>query len=358
MLYLKPYLPRAIFHNFAKIDDYQFFANRIVKANLPGLPWKVGAQNPGPSEKTQALLNELQTTALLMIENNEIVYEKYSLTGGVDEISGSFSMAKTIVALLTGFALQERRIRSLDEPVSVYIPEWTDYPMAKIKIKDLLTMSSGLNWNETYSNPFSVTTEAYYGSNLLMTTLKQFTAIDPGTKYVYQSGTTQLLGLIVARATNRHLAQYASERLWGPLGAERDALWSLDQEEGMEKAFCCFNARARDFAKIGQFMLNRGAVTRAAGETTQLLNSEYLTQMTTPNGIPDENGSPVDFYGYQTWILKTSQGDVFYARGILGQYIIVVPKKNRIVVRLGMKKGKTVDHHPEEVRALVDWAMH
>ncbi len=359
MFFLKPYLPRAIFHNFAKIDDYRFFSNRIVKAPAHGLPWKIAA-NPkaGPTAETQALLDSLQTTALLMIDNNEIAYEKYSLTGGVGEISGSFSMAKTIIGLLTGFALQDHRIRSLDEPASVYITEWADYPMGKIKVKDLLTMSSGLNWNESYANPFSITTEAYYGTNLLQTTFKQFSEFDPGTLFSYQSGTTQVLGLLLARATNKHLAQYASEKLWGPLGAEQDALWSLDQDEGMEKAYCCFNARARDFAKIGQLMLNDGLWPNEKGEEQELLNSDYLKQMTTPSMIPDENGQPVDYYGYSIWLMKTAQGNVYYARGILGQYIIVVPEKRRVVVRLGMKKGKTIEHHPEEVRALVDWALH
>ena len=354
----KPYLISVLSHNFADIDDYKIFPNRVVKSAPPGLPWKVSeSKNAGPPPEIQELLARLQTTAFLLIENEQIVYEKYSLSGGENEISGSFSAAKTILGILTGFALQEHFIKSLDEPIGTYISEWAATPMGKITIKNLLTMSSGLNWNESYQNPLSSMAEGYYGSTLLKTTLAQALVRDPGTRYQYQSGTSELLGLVIARATKRPLAQYASEKLWIPLGAEQDALWSLDAEAGLEKAYCCFNARARDFAKIGQFLLNNGKWPDAAGTPRQLLNSEYLVEMATPHGIPDETGKPVDYYGYQIWLLQTPQGPVKYARGILGQYIIAVPQKNRVLVRLGMKRGKTVEHHPEEVRALVDWAL-
>lgn len=356
---IKPYLPRALYHNFAEIDDYKWSHNRVVKASSPGLPWKVSqSPNAGPPPSTQKLLARLKTTALLMIENNQIVYESYSLIGGENELSGSFSSAKSIVSLLIGFALQERSIKSIDDPVALYVPEWAGAPKGRITIKDLLTMSAGLDWNESYMNPLSTMAEAYYGWELLKTTLGQKRVRAPGTRYQYQSGTSELLGLVLARATHRPLAQYASEKLWIPLGAERDALWSLDAEDGIEKAYCCFNARARDFARIGQFLLNEGKWPDASGVPQQLLNSHYLREMATPHGIPDETGKPVDYYGYQLWILKTPHGQVKYARGILGQYIIAVPQKNRVIVRLGMKRGNNIDHHPEELRALIDWAQH
>jgi CubicO group peptidase (beta-lactamase class C family) len=353
LFFLKPYLPSAIYYNFADIDDYKIFSNRVVKAASPGEAWPVSKnKNPAPNAETQAMLDGLKTTALMMIDHGEITYEQYFLTGGQDEISGSFSMAKSIVSLLTGFAIQDKAIQSVDDPIENYFPNWSGVPQGKITIKDLLTMSSGLDWNESYSNPFSVTTEAYYGDDLFLTSLKQRLIRKPGTFHQYQSGTTQLLGFVVVKATNKTLSQYASEKLWVPMGAEKDALWSLDHDEGMEKAYCCFNARARDFARIGELVLNHGQ-----WKGKQLLNADYIQQMTTANQVPDESGKPVDYYGYQWWILKTPQGDIPYARGILGQYIIVIPQKNRVVVRLGMKRGKTIDHHPEEVRKIVEWAL-
>ena len=212
--------------------------------------------------------------------------------------------------------------------------------------------AAGLNWNESYSNPFSITTEAYYGKDLHFTAFRQHGIFAPGTRFDYQSGTTELLGLLVSRAVNRSLSQYASQKLWIPLGAEKDALWSLDHEEGIEKAFCCFNATARDFARIGEFVRTDG---RWQGK--QLLNPDYIHQMLTPNTLVDGSGMPANDYGYQWWILHTSKGDVPYARGILGQYIVVLPQKNRVLVRLGMKAGKLEGGHPVELLALVDWML-
>ncbi len=353
MFSLKPYLPRAFLHNFANVDDYHHFANRIVPAANPGLPWMstaVALADPDP--KTQELLADLGTTALFVLENGKIVYEKYSEGGGADVSSGSFSIAKSIVAILTGFALQDRRIKNLDEPISNYLTEWEGRDEGKISVRNLLSMTSGLNWTESYRNPFSITTEAYYGKDLHFTAFRQRSARDPGTQFEYQSGTTQLLGLLVSRAVNMSLSQYASQKLWIPLGAEKDALWSLDHEEGMEKAFCCFNATARDFARIGEFVRLEG---KWQGKT--LLNPEYLKQMTSPHGVWDETGKPTTYYGYQWWILHTPQGDVPYARGILGQYIVVVPQKNRVLVRLGKKMGEKENGHPVELIALVNWML-
>lgn len=350
---LKPFLGMAIYRNFADIDDYKIFSNREVKI-ATSQPWEVSpTQHAAPNEKTQKQLDQLKTTALLLIENGKITYEKYSLTGGVDEISGSFSMAKSIVGMLVGFALQDGAIPRLDTEIKTWITEWSERPEGKITVRDLLTMSAGLNWDEAYWNPFSITTEAYYGSNLLQTALKQRLLAEPGKVFSYQSGSTQLLGLIVSRAVNKTLSEYVSEKLWQPLGMEKPALWSIDHPEklneanihpSMEKAYCCFNARARDFAKIGQFILQGGQ-----WNGKPLLDSKYIQEMTT--------GKTVDYYGYQWWVLHTAKGDIPYARGILGQYIMVIPQKNRVVVRLGMKTAEREDHHPIEVRALAEWAL-
>ena len=350
---LKPFLGAAIYHNFADIDDYQIFSNREVKVVSPQ-PWEMSATpHAAPSAETQKLLEELKTTALVMIDQGKISYEQYSLSGGVDEVSGSFSMAKSIVGILTGFALQDGAIPRIDAEIKTWIPEYADRPEGKITVRDLLTMSSGLNWDEAYWNPFSITTEAYYGSTLINTSLKQRLVNEPGKVFSYQSGSTQLLGLLVSRAVNKSLSQYASEKLWQPLGAEKPALWSIDHSENLneanihpavEKAYCCFNARARDFAKIGQFILQGGS-----WNGKPLLDANYVQEMTSPK--------VANYYGYQWWVLDTPQGKIPYARGILGQYIMVIPQKNRVIVRLGMKTAERVDHHPIEVRALAEWGL-
>jgi CubicO group peptidase (beta-lactamase class C family) len=353
LLSIKPYLPAAIYHNFATLYDYQFFHNRPVKVAsatqpLPQSSFKI----VDPPEKTLALIRDLKTTALLVLQEGAVIYEKYSEDGGADVLSGSFSMAKSIVALLTGFALEEGRIKSLDERVERYLPEWEGLDEGKITLRNLLQMTSGLNWDESYMNPLSITTEAYYGSDLHFTALRQRLIRPPGSGFSYQSGTTQLLGLVVARAVNKNLADYASEKLWRPLGAEKEALWSLDKEDGMEKAYCCFNATARDFARVGEFVRNFG---KWNGQ--QLLSEAYIKEMIHPHGVPDKDGKATDYYGYQWWVYHTLAGDVPYARGILGQYIIVLPQRNRVIVRLGKKTAERVDHHPIEVRELVEWGL-
>ncbi len=352
MLALKPWLPKAVYHNFAAIDDYRIFENRTVAAGAARVPFPVSEKRmAGPSDELARQLRDLETTALLVLEDGKIVYESYELDGGEGVLSGSFSMAKSVVALLAGVARQEGKIKSLDESIDHYLPEWQGREEGRVTLRQLLTMTGGYNWDESYWNPFSITTEAYYGSDLLRTAFKQRLVAPAGSRFSYQSGTTQLLGMIVSRAVNESLSSYASRKLWVPLEAEADALWSLDRPDGLEKAYCCFNAKARDFARIGE-LVRLGGTWGA----NRVVDPEYIREMIRPHGVPNSDGKPVDYYGFQWWVLKTSEGDVPYARGILGQYIAVIPSKKRVVVRLGKKTGERTDHHPVELRALVEWA--
>ncbi len=352
MLALKPWLPKAVYHNFAAIDDYRIFENRKVAAGTARVPFPVSEKRmTAPSGDLARQLSDLETTALLVLEDGKIVYESYDLDGGEGVLSGSFSMAKSIVALLAGVARQEGKLKSWDESIDHYLPEWEGREEGKVTVRQLLTMTGGFNWDESYWNPFSITTEAYYGGDLLRTAFKQRLAAPAGSRFSYQSGTTQLLGMVVSRAVNESLSNYASRKLWVPLEAETDALWSLDHQDGLEKAYCCFNAKARDFARIGELVRLGGT-----WGTHPVVDPEYIREMTRPHGVPNSEGKPVDYYGFQWWVLKTPEGEVPYARGILGQYIAVIPSKKRVVVRLGKKTGERTDHHPVELRALVEWA--
>jgi CubicO group peptidase (beta-lactamase class C family) len=298
------------------------------------------------------LLGELKTVAVVVIKNDSLLYEKYWDGYSDSSLSNSFSMAKSITSLLIGTAIEEGKIKSVEEPVGNYIPDFNDGLAADLKIKDLLTMSSGSNWDESYANPLSVTTESYYGRDLYKTATGVNIVKKPATYHSYKSGDTELLGLIVEKATGRSLSDYASEKLWQPLGAEQQALWSTDKEKGNEKAFCCFNSNARDFARIGQLMLDSG---KWKGST--IIDSAYYVQSITACNIPDEEGLPCNYYGYQWWIRPAYPG-VFYARGILGQYIIVIPSKKIVLVRLGHKRSdKRVNGAPAEIDALINWGM-
>lgn len=350
MLTGKQYLYKAVYHNFANIDDYTIFSNDTVFTGKPA-PWQLSPRYGKVKlpEELEQYLEKLQSVAVLVIQDREILAEKYWQGYSDSSLSGSFSVAKSITSLLIGAAIRDGKIGSVNDPVAKYLPEFAEGEKAKVKIVDLLTMSSGSDWDESYANPLSVTTELYYGNDARKTATSVNIVTTPGTLYLYKSGDTQLLGLVVEKATGKTLSQYASEKLWQPLGAEHPALWSVDHTGGNEKAYCCFNTNARDFARLGQLMLDSGKI---AG--LPVIDSSYFRASVTPNEIKDASGNPCNYYGYQWWIIP-GRPDIFYARGILGQYIICIPKKNMVIVRLGEKRDEKINNVPQEVNRLIAW---
>ena len=157
---------------------------------------------------------------------------------------------------------------------------------------------------------------------------------------------------VLESATGQSLSDYAQNRLWRRIGAENDALWSLDRPGGMEKAFCCFNSTARDFARIGQLILNKGQWN----DGLQVVHPDYIQVATSPAEYSnDPEGT--DYYGYQWWIVDYKGRKIPYARGILGQYIFVLEDKNAVLVRLGKKRSENYkNHHPTDVYAYLDAA--
>ena len=199
-------------------------------------------------------------------------------------------------------------------------------------------MTAGLDWNEHYKNPFDITAQAYYGSDIeaLMTSKVKVTR-KPGSVYEYQIGATQLLGLCLTEATGKSLSALAEEWLWAPLQAENPAAWHLDSDKGTELAYCCFNSNARDFARFGKLLINHGN-----WEGKSILDSSFIAE--------SAQGEMNNFYGRSFWLYQDEQaGDVFYMRGILGQYIIVVPSYDAVIVRLGHQRLNTVNNHPAEL---------
>lgn len=347
----KTYLYKAIVYNFAGIDDYTIFDNRSVSAAQP-VPWRFSADygKVNIPDTLEQYLTKLQSVGLVLVQNREIVVEKYWSGYSDSSLSNSFSVAKSITSLLTGAAIHEGKIASVNDPVGKYLPEFNEGEKAKVKIVDLLTMSSGSNWNESYANPLSETTELYYGTDVYKTATRVNIVKTPGTYHAYKSGDTQLLGLIVEKATGKSLSAYAAEKIWQPLGAEHTALWSIDKPNGNEKAYCCFNSNARDFAKLGQLMLDSGKINGKA-----VIDSAFFRKSVTPCKIMDEHNMPCNYYGYQWWIIPARQ-DIFYARGILGQYIICIPARNMVIVRLGEKRDEKINNVPIEVNTLIAWA--
>ena len=216
-------------------------------------------------------------------------------------------------------------------------------------------MSAGIQWDEGYTSLFGPTTKAYYGDNLTGQMLSLSLKEKAGKVFEYQSCNTQLLAMVVERATGIPLPEYTSQKLWKPIGAAHNANWSLDADGGVAKAYCCFYARARDFARIGLLVMNQGRTL----EGQPVVDSDYFKQMVAPaQGVVDTSGRAVDFYGYQWWLLNYKSKTIYYARGIQGQYIFVIPADNMVVVRLGHQRSKVkVGQHPNDIFVYLDAAF-
>ena len=349
------YLYRAFFYNFANIDDNTIFEQRKIEAGTPD-EWPLSSDYNKALMPARLLsqLEDYKSIAFLIVQNDSLRYEKYWDGYGPSSLSNSFSMAKSFVGILTGIALDEGKISSLDQPVGDFLPEFRVGGKEKITVRHLLTMCSGLNWVENYGNPFCVTTEAYYGKDLHQVIASLKVQSEPGKIFTYSSGDTQILSFVVSKAVGMSLSDYASKKLWKQVGAVHGAEWSLDHKDGDEKGYCCVYSNARDFARMGQLFLKNGN-----WKGKQVVSEAYVRASIQPAPLKNQDGSANDQYGYSWWLLPHYKGhDIFYARGINGQYIFVVPDKNMVVVRLGKKRTSVKQgYHPVDVFSYIDGAL-
>jgi CubicO group peptidase (beta-lactamase class C family) len=341
-------------HTSSYIHDFMHFPANTMEAGTHQ-EWAI-ANNYNKAQLPEFIkpVNEsLETVAFMVIINDSIQYEKYWHGYSADTMSNSFSMSKSWVSTLIGIALTEGKIKSVDQQVCDFLPNFCDGRNSELTIKDLLTMSSGLNWTEDYYNPIGQTAEAYYGSGLreLVSNLKVIET--PGKVFKYHSSCTQLLTFIVEAATGETISEYASKKLWLPMGAKHPAIWNTDVEGGDEKGFCCINSNARDFARLGKLYLHQGN-----WNGTQLLDSSYVKDATSIADLLDKKGNVNTNYGYQFWLAERQGLSVYYARGLWGQYVICIPEKNMIVVRLGRKFGAILENgHHEDFYQFIDAAL-
>ena len=254
-----------------------------------------------------------------------------------------------------GAAIDDGYLKSLDQKVADFIPSFNESEKKNICIRDLLNMSSGLDWNEAYASLFSLTTESYYGADLTKMIDEIEVVKEPGRHHYYSSMDTEILALVILNATGKTISNYASDKFWKNIGAKHDAVWSLDHENGLEKAFCCFNSNARDFARWGQLILNEGS-----WQGKQLISGSYLEQAISPaNYLIDKDNNPVDYYGFQWWIIDYNGYQIPYMRGILGQYVFAIKEKNAVVVRLGHKRSdELIGPNRKDIYIYLDAAFH
>lgn len=332
----------------AYLDDYTHFENRVVKTGT-AQPWAIH-KDYNKAKATQRLEDthqKLGTVAYLIIKNDSIWHESYYDGYSKDSKSNSFSMAKSIVSAAMFKAIMEGKIKGLNQKVSDYYPEYKEGYATNLTVGDLSSMSTGMDWGEQYSSAFSVTTRAYFDENLSQTVLNVPIKYEPGKKFEYVSGATELLAMVITKATGQTLSDYVSEKFWQPMGAENDALWQLDEKDGIEKAYCCFASNARDFARFGKLFKHKGN-----WNGQQLIDSTYVEKMITPR-FPS---SPQ--YGYGWWLNDYLGKKMYYMRGHLGQFCIVIPEDDIIIVRLGHIKGlqTETDPHSNDFYVYVDEA--
>lgn len=322
-------------HKTAFLSDYERFDNRVIRKGNYVEPWALHKNyNQTEMPKSLEVLHEkYKTVAFLIFKNDSIWHERYFDGYSDKSLSNSFSMAKSYVSALLGKAIINGYIKGLDQPVGDFLSGFSDGKASRLTVGDLASMASGSNWDESYYSPFSITTQAYFDTNLREMMQRVKIVNEPGEKFVYQSGNTQLLAMVIEKATGKTLSEYLSESLWKPLGAEYDALWQLDSEtNGMEKAYCCIASNARDFARLGKLYRNYG---KWNGE--QILDSVFVAKSIQPRFADSPE------YGYGVWLLTHKTKKFFMMRGHLGQYVIVQPEDNIMIVRLGHLKDPEIE---------------
>ena len=328
-----PYLVRLAGYNHLRpITDVESYAPLApVRGALsePLPPGERGAFDPRALTAAVEIAREQGAAALVVLHRGGVVVEEY-FEGDASATTNSMSMAKTVVSLLVGIAIAEGHIESVDDPIARYVPQWGDERSA-IRLRHLLAMTAGLRRSAALWNPWSDLVQLFLGGDVIGTALAVPAEERPGTRFRYNNVNTQILALALERATGASLPEYASTRLWQPLGAA-DAGWWLDGEGGTARAFCCLFARPRDWARVGQMLLQRGVFggRRVAPEA-------WIDAMLQPTQVSER-------YGLHVWLSALhprrpgepfDDPRTFRLDGRDHQRVWVVPSAELVIVRVG-----------------------
>jgi len=310
---------------FRVLDRLSLLAkSRVVPAGATPRPLP-----PGPPLKlaldVDAYMAGQRSAALLVVHDGKLRLERYGLGFDASGRWTSFSVAKSITSTLVGAAIRDGFIRGMDDKVSDYLPEMKGSAYDDVSIRQLLTMTSGVKWNEDYGNPQSDVArfnkhQPEAGVDALLSYMRRLPReAPPGTRWNYSTGQTNLVGVLLVRATKKPLATYLSEKIWVPAGMEQQATWILNRS-GDEISGCCIQAAARDFARFGLFILDGARVGGAS-----IVPEGWLAEATSERTGIRVRGRG---YGYQWWTY--ADGD-FAARGIFGQGIFIDPKRKIVI---------------------------
>lgn len=277
----------------------------------------------GKPQTIATYMKAMNTSGLLVLQDGKIVLERYGLGRTPQERWTSFSVAKSVTSILVGAAIADGKINSLNDKVSTYLTDLKGSVYDDVSVRQLITMTSGVKWNEDYQDPNSDVARVGLqtnepGINPVIAYMRKLPrAHPPGTKFVYNTGETDLTGLLVSTAVGKPLSIYMSEKIWQPFGMEQDAVWMTDQG-GHERGGCCLSMTLRDYARLGQFLLEDGV---AQGKP---MVPERWVELATSyqNDFGKERG-----YGFFMWIIPGG----YAAEGIFGQQIYVFPQDKLVI---------------------------
>ena len=334
---------RYFYWNYANINDGEKFPaftieNQETVFNFKQSPknfnFKIPQKYFSNNENCEfsSFLETHETVAFLVIRDDTIIFEKYYSDFDINSLFLSFSIAKSFVSALIGIAIDEGLIKNVHQPITDFLPKLkeNDERFSKITIEHLLNMRSGIKFSEEYNSPFALMAKFYYGTNLKKYVYNLKIEKDPDIEYKYQSANTQILAMIIEKASGKQFYQYFEEKLWKPLQTKSIAKWNYDSKKHENiKSFCCLNATAVDFAKFGRLYLKNGKLNN-----NQIVSESWINSSTTiMNDSRDSQNYPYTYH----WRVK--EDGAYFAKGILGQYIYVYPEKNLIFLRFGESYG-------------------
>ena len=310
---------------FRALDSISALAkSKVIKAGGKAYPLPDGEPLKIATD-IDAYMKDQRAAGLVVVHDGKIVLEKYGLDFNKEGRWTSFSVAKSFTSTLVGAAVKDGHIKSLDDKVTEYIAGLKGSAYDDVTVRQLLTMTSGVKWNEDYEDPNSDVAlfnkhEAEGGIDVTVSYMRKLTREAPaGEKWVYKTGETNLIGVLVSEATGKSVSEYLSEKVWAPFGMEQDGSWLLGST-GHEISGCCIQASTRDFARFGQFMLN-GAVVAGS----DILPEGWIANATTKQA---DIGTPGRGYGYQWW---TNDDGSYAAQGIFGQGIFIDPARKLVI---------------------------
>lgn len=328
--------------NFRAMDEL-FPAHLVHRSDLPhhfesrptSLP--SGYVYRGKTHAFDEFFERTVTTGFLVLRDDTILAERYFRGAAVDTPLTSWSVAKSIVSLLVGIAHDDGVIRDLNAPLSTYAPELVDSDYGRVPVQSALDMSSGIDFREDYDDSLSDIHTMFarifflggHGESVGHYLATRKRTGPPGAHFHYASADTLALGLALRHATNMSLSEYLERKVWRPLGMEHDALWNVEDREGVELAFCCLNVRLRDYAKVGRLMARRGD-----WDGQRIVSEAWVRESTTADPKRAPGTLPDSSLGYQhQWWLPGSGHGAFMAIGVWGQNLYVDPSKGIVIVK-------------------------